>query len=284
MTDKEIDGIEDLKIDVEEETTEEDSAPELTPAEAKAMDDGWRPEEEWEGEAADFVGAKEFNFRGELMSKITSQSGKLLDQNKKVDELTKALKVLGEHQKKTAEVEHKRIMDALKKEKVMALDEDDNIAVVEIDEKMAELKESKREVAEEKELIKEVEKETPKEIDSWFKDPKNDWYHKDPILQAVANSISNKYIDMHGEGDLNAMLKFVEQEVRKEMPHRFSDTPTRVGRVTETTDGHKGKSKKFTKKDLDEDQLEVAKTFVDMGVYKNVQEFVNELVKNGDLN
>lgn len=276
--------VEDLKINVEDDNVEEEDTPEFTQTEVKAMEDGWRPEEEWEGESTDFVGAREFNFRGELMSKITSQSGKLHDQNKKVEELTKALKVLGEHQKKTTEVEHKRIMDALKREKVMALDEDDNMAVVEIDEKIADLKESKKEAAEEKDIIKEVKKETPKEIDNWFKDPKNDWYHKDPILQAVANSISDKYIDAHGEGDLAAMLKFVEQEVRKEMPHRFSDTPVRRGKVTETTDGYKTKSKKFTKKDLDEDQLEVAKTFVDMGVYKNVQEFVNELVKNGDLN
>lgn len=273
----------ELKVDLEQDTPTEEVT--YTKAEQRAMDDGWRPEAEWEGEEDSFVGAKEFNFRGELMAKITNQSGKLSESSKKVDELSKALKILGEHQKKTAEVEHKRIMAGLKKEKAIALDENDNNSVVDIDDKIAELKESKRLDDEEtkKEVAQVEEQGTPAVVTAWFDDPKNSWYHSDNVLKAVADSVSAAYIAEHGNGDLPAMLRHVSKTVKEEMPHKFGKTAPQATKVTEAGVTVKSRTKKYTKKDLSDDQASVAKTFVDMGVYPNVQAFVDELVKTGDL-
>lgn len=277
----------DLKVDLQKEEEKTEEVIENTPAELAAMDDGWRPESEWEGESEDWVGAREFNFRGELMSKITNQSGKLSESSKKIDELSRALKVLGEHQKKTSEVEHKRILSALKREKASALEEGDNTTVVDIDEKMSELKESKKTEDLERKKAETVEeegtKEVPPEINAWFSASENSWYHKDNILKAIADSVSIEYLNKHGDSDLTAMLKHVDKTVRKEMPHKFK-TAERSQKVIETSGNTRSRGKKFTKRDLNEEQASVAKTFVDMGVYPNVQAFVDELVKNGDLN
>lgn len=279
-------NLDKLKIDLEQEEGSENE-PELTVAEEKAMDDGWRPEEEWEGDSADWVSAKEFNFRGELMSRISSQTGQLTNANKEIDRISKALNVLGEHHKKTAETEHKRILTSLKKEKALALEDGDSEGVVEIDDKIQDLKDSKKEeaaqVKEDKEELKDAAAEVPKEITKWLNDPKNDWYHKQPVLKGAANAIWDDYMNENPEADYTDVIKHMDKTIREEMPHKFEGTK-RTSKVTESDGGRKRTKTKFTKKDLSEDQLEVAKTFVDTGIFSNVQEYVNELVENGDLN
>jgi len=245
------------------------------------MEDGWRPETEWEGEAEDWVGAKEFNFRGELMTRISSQTNRMTDMQKKTDELTSALHVLGEHHKKTAETEHKRILAALKKEKVIALEDGDIEAQVEIDERISDLKESKKE---ESTVVQENKQALPPEITAWMGAKENAWYHNDPLRKGIADVVSDTYMRENPNGNLTDMLKHVDKVVRQEMPHKFNNQNNqRPSSVTESSGGRKPKKTKFTSKDLDDEQKEVAKTFVSQGVFDNVQAFVDELVNNGDL-
>ena len=56
--------------EVAPETTPEQTAPELSPIEQKALEMGWRPKEEFEGEEADFIDATEFVRRKPLFEKI----------------------------------------------------------------------------------------------------------------------------------------------------------------------------------------------------------------------
>ena len=280
--------LEDLNLD--EETGTEDKVTEPTQAESQAMEDGWRPEDEWEGEADDWVGAKEFNFRGELMSRISSQSTQLADSNKKMEKLSSALQVLGEHHQKTAETEHKRILSALKKEKAIALEEGDSESVVEIDDRISDLKDSKKEEAaqlkEDKADVADAKQNVPPAVAKWMSDDKNAWYHSDPVRRGIANAVSDAYMQSNPEATPMDMLKHVDTVIRQEMPHKFKDeTPAgkRQGSVTETSNSRRGAKKKFTSRDLSSEQLEVAKTFKEMGIFSDIQTYVDELVSNGDL-
>lgn len=277
-----------LKIDMSaEEGAPEADEPEYSDVEMRAMDDGWRPESEWEGDASEWVGAKEFNFRGELMSRISSQTGQLADNAKKVEELSAALKVLGDHHKKTAETEHKKILATLKREKIAALEDGDAEAIVEIDDKVAELKEAKKEedlqYKDDVQEVKDIKSEIPPEVNAWFANPKNAWYHSDPIRKGIADAVSASYMGENPDADLLDMLKHVDKTVREEMPHKFESAAARTSTVTEKGSRTTRKGKKFTTRDLDEDQKSIAKTFVEMGVFKNAQEYVDELASNGDL-
>lgn len=291
MSKSEETNLDDLELNVDLEAgNNDDDAPQYSAAEIRAMDDGWRPQEEWDGDPEEWVSAKEFNFRGELMQRISSQTSQLTDMKKKSDELADALKVLGEHHKKTAEVEHTRILNALKREKAEALADGDAEGVVEIDEKIADLKESVKEIkAEEKEAkadVKEAAAEVPKAVADWLSDEKNAWYHNDPVRQGIANAVSDAYMRSNPEADMIDMLKHVDKVVREEVPHKFEDSKSsgrRTPKVTEAGGGRRVAGKKFTKKDLSDDQLSAAKTFVDMGVFPNIQTYVDELVSNGDL-
>ena len=80
-----------------EDTQEEEST--LSPAEETASAGGWKPEDEWEG-TGEWIDARTFNMRGELMDRIKSQTSQLRGQDKKMTKLESGLKELADHNKR----------------------------------------------------------------------------------------------------------------------------------------------------------------------------------------
>ena len=80
---------EELETTTEETTTSEESTP--TETEQTAIDGGWLPEIQWEGEPDEWVDAKTFNNRGELMERIKSQTSQLKGQDKRIQKMQKAI-------------------------------------------------------------------------------------------------------------------------------------------------------------------------------------------------
>ena len=84
------------------------------------------------------------------------------------------------------------------------------------------------------------------------------------------------------------MLKYVDQQIRKEFPHKFKKLP--VGASVTGTSG-RGKSKmqvnkrnnKFSYKDLSKEQQGIADSFVASGVYTDAQEYVDQLAELGEI-
>ena len=110
--------------------------------ESRAMSGGWRPEHEWEGEAEDWVDAKDFNFRGELMQRITKQ-GRTIGTIE--SQLTQAREMIAASDRVT----QKLIKDAvdqtrrdLRTQKRAAMEDDDHVRVDQIDEELDDLKEA----------------------------------------------------------------------------------------------------------------------------------------------
>ena len=85
-------------------------APELSPTEQKAMEAGWVPQDQWEGDPDQWRPAKEFVDRGELFKKIE-------DQNRTIKEFKRALDDLKGHHAKTRETEYARALQVLKSQK-----------------------------------------------------------------------------------------------------------------------------------------------------------------------
>src|SRR5438132_1680053 len=63
-----------------------------TALEERAIEQGWRPKDEWDGDESEFRSAREFIDRGELLRKISSQG----DELRKLKEVAGAL---SEHNK-----------------------------------------------------------------------------------------------------------------------------------------------------------------------------------------
>src|SRR6266702_2198796 len=90
------------------ETKEEgNEPPKHTALEERAIEQGWRPKDEWDGDESEFRSAREFIDRGELLRKISSQG----DELRKLKEVAGAL---SEHNKQVYVAGYKKAITDLR--------------------------------------------------------------------------------------------------------------------------------------------------------------------------
>jgi hypothetical protein len=94
------------------------NVPEHTDVEKRAIEMGWRPLSEFDGDEADFIDAKEFVGRKPLYDKISSTT-------KELKAVRNAVEALKELYTKVQETEYKRALTTLKDERKKALVEGD---------------------------------------------------------------------------------------------------------------------------------------------------------------
>ena len=280
----EVDNVEELNL--EEQEPVEGNEIELSPAEEKAMASGWRPEEDWEGDTDDWIDAKTFNRNGEFMSRIQHQTKQMASQASELETLKAGMKSLGEHNKKIAEQEYKNAIASLKKERVSAREEDDHIAVDEINDKIDDLKETKREMdsSPSEEMHEAAQDVAPNPaFVEWSS--KNDWYQNDVGLRGAADAVGMEYADSNPGAPIEDVLQYVSKKMKEEFPSKFGNVrQSSPSSVTEPSGVSKrGKKSKHTPKDLNDEQRQFAKMFVETGAFENEQEYVDSLAKSGEL-
>jgi len=120
---------EENKEVIPENNTEQKQEHTPTEIELRAMEDGWVPQDEWQGDPEVWRPAKEFVDRGELFKKID-------DQNRTIKEFKRALDDLKNHTQKVRETEYNRALATLKEQKKNALLEGDAERVVSLDDEI----------------------------------------------------------------------------------------------------------------------------------------------------
>lgn len=233
----------------------------LTAVEEKAAEQGWVPQDQWEGDPEQWRPAKEFLDRGELFKKIE-------DQNRTIKEFKRALEDLKGHHAKTREVEYRRALDTLKAQKMQALEEGDAQSVIKIDDQIDLVKDEQRRLAAQAQepAVPELNPEFVEWID------RNKWYERDENMKIFADALGQK-LAAAGRGP-SAVLAEVERQIREEFPHKFKN-PNRdkPGSVEgSATKGGKG-SDSFT---LTDDERRVMQRFVRTGVMTE-KEYIAEL-------
>lgn len=250
-----------------------------------ASDKGWVPQDQWEGNPAEWRTAKEFVERGELMDRISSQSRQLNKYTSEVEDMKAAVKELAEHNKKIAELEYNKALQTLRQKKADAMDMGDSYSVVEIDEQIQELKDARKEEESFAKTSQPMDNSTPPEVEAWMNE--NQWYVKDIVLQGAADAIAKQYISSNPNAVNNPkeVLSYVTEQVRKEFPERVGAGKKRpsgtvdVGSAGSTA---KGKGKKYTVNHLNPEQRAIAKRFAATGVITE-QEYVDQLAALGEL-
>ena len=183
-----------------------------TDLEQRAMDQGWVPQEEWAGDPDDWRPAKEFIDRGELFKKID-------DQKRELKQLRTTMEEFGKHHARVREIEYKRALDTLKAQKKEALEEQDAAAVIEIDDKIAEVREAQR--ADANAPKQDIQQTGPNpEFVRW--EARNTWYKVDRAMKAVADEIARGLV-ARGESDVSRILTEVDKEIRKTFPAKFEN-------------------------------------------------------------
>lgn len=179
----------------------------------RAMELGWRPQEEWTGNPEDFIDAKEFVRRQPLFEKIEHQS-------KELRQLRQAFDAFKTHHSKVKEVEYNRALAALKAEKRRALSEGETERALVIEDKIDEIQEQKTQFEHDAASIPSGPVDNPHpDFVRWTQE--NGWYNKDRAMTAFADRLG---VELHAQG-LNpaVVLEQVTREIRKEFPHKFTN-------------------------------------------------------------
>ena len=255
----------------------------MTSAEEKASKNGWRPEDDWKGDPDDWVPAKEFNFRGELMGRIAEQSSILNNFKNQIAERDKTIDDMSDLQGRISEREYKKALKTLQEAKAEAIDTGEGDAVVQLDDEIDELKRHQPNTA--TPGNKKIKNDTPPEVVDWLQRPQNKWYVNDSFLKSVADGIARDIIGKNPNISPSLMLAQMDDKMRKELPHRFEGNPSAVNDLDpdDVTKGGKPRGRRNpTFRDLDEVQQDICKRFEKLGVMTR-KEYIDELVAQGDI-
>ena len=226
--------------------------------ESAARTAGWVPLEEWQGDPDDWTDAKEFVKRGELFTKISSQSGE-------IKELRKAIQGLMSHHQKVKETEFTRALEYLKQQKKTALEEGNADKLLAVDEAIDTLKSEQQEAK--KEVAQDTKAGPTPQFVGWVQ--QNAWYIQDPELRAFADDVGvGIFQRANGNIDEAELYETVKRRVMKQFPEKFKGQGTRTSTVEGASASRPTKADTFR---LTEDEERVMKTFVRSGVMTKEQ-------------
>lgn len=233
---------------------------EFSKTEQAALEQGWVPKEDFKGDEHKWVDAGEFLRRGELFSKIDSQ-------NREIKETKKTLAALEQHYLKVKETEYKRALADLKKQKKEALIENDVEAVLDVDEKIEELREEQ--IAEARQAAVQHQQQQASqphpEFVAWT--AKNGWYQTNRTMRVFADAHG---VELREQGvSPSEVLRLVTEEVKKKFPDKFYN-PKREEASSVEGGGSKG-TKSTGKVELSEVETTIMKKLVGQGVLTKEQ-------------
>lgn len=250
--------------DASPETTKE-SAPELSADEQRAMEHGWRPKEEFEGDTKKWVSAEEFLRRGELFDKIDVMGRDLRDTKK-------ALKMLQAHHEQLRETEFKTAVQSLKERKKQAYEEGDHDQLIEIDDQLLNIREAEK--AEKFAKQQEQAQPDPRFV-QWV--GRNVWYTSDAELRNFGDEVGVVYARTNPDKSPDEVLSYVEKRVRTAFPDKFTN-PNRAKPSSVSTGTAPRSAKSEDSYQLSDDERRVMNTFVRQGIMTK-EEYIADLKK-----
>ena len=270
----------ELKIEIDEPEVIVEAAGDkevtLSSTETKAVEQGWKPKEEWVADGGDpdeWRSAKEFVDRGDLLKQIHNQ-------NRKFKQIESSFTALKQHHGAVYEKAYKDAVAALKSARRAAMVDGDieRVEMIEdkIEETQAEFNENKAKL----EAEQASNKPNPQFVE-WV--DQNTWYEENEDLREFADVLGVAYARKHPGISPDKVLKHVETEVKKKFPEETGTrkaAPNPVSRVDKSS-GRKAAG--GTQYQLTETETEIMKNFVRTGVMTKEQ-YIAELKKVNERN
>ena len=206
--DQEIQGQEGTPVEPPQTQEREYSSIEI-----KAIEQGWIPKEDFDGDVSEFIDAPEFVRRGELFGKIEKQS-------KELKAVRQALDALSKHHTKVKEMEYERALKTLKDARRQATMEGDHERALTLEDKIDEVKAEKEAIVQESRQtqVQEPDTYTP-EFENWVS--RNEWYESNRLMRKAADALGKELYEEGGRSP-SEVLVLVEKEIRKEFAHKFA--------------------------------------------------------------
>jgi hypothetical protein len=251
-----------------QETTEQTEKQEVqySDVEKQAMEKGWKPKEEYQGDPGKWRSAEVFVALDEPLKRIESQS-------KEVKALRAALEAFKEHHSKVKENEYNRALKAVKEARKQAMIDGDTEKALALEDRADELNTEKEAFVQESRqpLVQE-----PAELDPRFVawTDKNRWYNNDVSMRKKADAIGNVYL---AEGKSpQEVLTLVEQDIKQLFPAKFENPrANRASAVEPASRQGAGSSNAFKPT---EEQRRIAQKFAKSGVMTEA-EYYSDLKK-----
>ncbi len=246
-------------------TPKVEDAVQYTEVEQQAMDQGWRPKEEWDGDPGKWRDAVTYIDRGELLGKLKNQSSEL-------KEVKNMLAYMSEHNKKVYESGYQKAIIDLKAARIAAMKDDNFEAVAAIEDEIDKNKEALQEVRRQPTLAA-ANKGPDKVLEAQWK-KSNPWYENDTAMKAWANGMALEYTRVNGQVPDDEIYDFLSKQVRKEFPHKFkrpaAPSPEGEGRQANSQKGSNSKDASVSFKallaEMPEEHARAARQMVKSGL------------------
>lgn len=261
---------EEVKVPGSEGTNEQSTEPkQYSEIELRAMDMGWRPQEEFEGNPDDFVDAKEFVRRQPLFDKIESQS-------KELKNVKKALDALKQHYTSVKEAEYNRAVKALEAAREQAITEGDGAKFTQLDKELKNVEAQNKQI----EALKTEPSGPPQEFVEW--NNRNKWYQSDEDMTVFADAYGMRYKQNHPETPPAKVLEEVEKAVKRNFPNKFENPRKANAPDVDTSKGSSRKSVSSGEADLTEQERQIMNTLV-RGGHITKEKYLDDLKKVKNL-
>lgn len=283
------------KLKDEPDNIQEDDVPDISPEMQKALDNGWRPEDEWDGDPDTWVDYKTFNLKGDLIGQVTAQRRRAEAIERSQKETQQKLQQMIELNKRLLKSDVEKAKKELKSEKRQAMEEGDYDRVDEIEDRIKTVEKDYEEaIAEEESRSTQAENESNEQVDSdnvshpamlsWLQTHEKT-LNSNPDFVEDAKVFASQYKALHSDDyDPEAAVKYVDNKLKKLHPEAYS-TQRRRSHVTEPvgdTTPRRINGRKYSLKDCNESERAIAKEMAeDAGMTPD--EYVNLLAKDGVL-
>ncbi len=222
---------------------------------------GWNPDYEGSNKKT----AQEFLHDGRFFKQIDQLKSENSKLRNSFNELTSHYHKVRESDQRKAEAQYKQTIEDLKQEKVTALDEGDNVRVVEIDEQIRTTEQP------------EQQPETNPDFKDWLTD--NNWYNESVFLQVEADKVGEFYFKQGHRG--RALFDQITAHVKELHPDKFTNQKrTQVATVEGGASNNTTAGEKFSEKSLTSDERAVFRNFKAVGVFKDdqaVQDYLKQV-------
>ncbi len=237
------------------EQQEQQESPALSPIEEKAMQLGWRPKDQFEGDEEEFIDAKEFVRRQPLFDRIESQ-------NKQIKNVTKALEALKVHYTRVEEAAVQKAINQLKAQRKSALADGDGDTFELIDDEIKKAEQQLSQIEQVKNAP--IVEETVVHPEWQAFQARNPWYTNTGYMRKFADEIGAE-LASKGIPPVE-VLKQVEQAVRKEFPNKFVNPNKEQAPTVEQSRGSSKQTSKDNDSFLNEQERKIMNDLVRSGV------------------
>lgn len=231
----------------------------------KARSKGWKPLEEFQGDAADWIPASEFLGREKLYNTIH-------DLRRQNTRLEKDISTISKHFVNMEESAYNRALKELQAKQADAVETQDHAAVKEVTKEIVTLETSH---ATQKAQTAQTQAGESPDFVEWR--GQNTWFTEDAEMREDAISYGIGHAAKNPNLSQKEVLDYVSAKIKKSYPEKFQTKkqPQRREPVVESGNGSgaeaapaKKGGKGLTVADLDEREVATMKTFVKRGVFK----------------